>query len=363
MADKQHRLLRETPSLRKLQILRIVQSDPTISQNEISRQLSYAVSAVNRTVRELQTDGELIRNPEGWHVTDKGRRLADELSAAYSSQLRALGHAPFTAGTSGREPVGIGLVRSLGTAVPLVAKELGMFDAAGIRIEERLYDYAAQILQEMHDGRLAFGYGGMAACLEERSEGTDAEFLAACNSGGHALVVKRSLGITSIADLRQKTILVPPEGTVAHRLLSTFVRSRAPDVFETLCLDSSVSPANMLYALQLNSQYAGMVIWEPWVSLAETNSQDLVVLIDFAKSWQDAVGKSYSTSVLCTLAKTVTDEPDLVRKILRIHRSTIEFLNQEPEEANRVLADVLNMPLDVIQAGRRRVSFHSDLQW
>lgn len=363
MDKKERRLLVATHLLRKLQILRLVESCPSISQNKISQQLEYAVSAVNRIVRELQVDGSLIRHSDGWRVTEKGQCLADELSTMYHAELNSLSKTSFITQSSSREVVSIGVLRSLGTAIPLVARELGLFAAAGIEAEQRQYDFATEILEDILDGHVSFGYGGMAAFLEQKGERPDVEFLAACNSGGHALIVKRSLGITDLTDLRGRAILVPPEGTVSHRLMSTFIRSRVPDTFDTLHLDSSVSPANMLYALQLNDQYAGMVLWEPWVSLAELRSPGLVVLIDFEKLWRDSVGKSYSTAVLCAQTRTALDHPELVRRLLRIHRSTIEFLNQEPQEGDRIIADVLNMPLDVIQAGRKRVSFHSDLQW
>jgi NitT/TauT family transport system substrate-binding protein len=355
--------LKPTPLLRKLQILRLISQDPKRSQNQLAKDLEFSVSAVNRIVRELQRDGALIWQAQGWSLTKKGNRLMLELTAAYNSELESLLSLRQSPEPQPAEPIRIGTLRSLGTVVPLVARKLNLFDAVGLHVDIQLYDYAIEMLEDLLAGRLTFAYGGMATFLESKRKSLQLEILAACNSGGHALVAKRTLGIAGIEDLTGTTLLVPPESTMTYRLFSSFLQSRYPSLIERMHLESSVSPANMALALESNERYAAMVSWEPWVSFAETRFNDLQVIVDFVQEWQDAVGRPYSTTVLVSLAKTVVEKHDLVQTILTIHESAINFLNERPQQSNEIVSDVLSMPYDVIERARTRVSFHSDLKW
>jgi len=286
-----------------------------------------------------------------------------DLTATYNSELESLTSLRQPPQPQPSEPIKIGTLRSLGTAVPLVAAKLKLFSAAGLNVEAHLYDYATDMLDDLLAGKLAFAHGGMAAFLERKRKDLQPEILAACNSGGHALVIKKGLGIADIKDLEKKTLLIPPESTMTYRLFSTFLKNRYPSLLGKISLESSVSPTNMPFALEFNERYAAMVSWEPWVSFAETRFADLHVMLDFVRAWQDAVGRPYSTAVLVSLAKTVVDQPDLVQTVLKIHETAINFLNEQPQQANEILSEVLKMPPDVIERARTRVSFHSDLQW
>ena len=355
--------LKPTPLLRKLQILRLVSQDPKKSQNQLAKDLSFSVSAVNRIIRELQSDGALIRQPYGWLLTERGKKLMLKLMGTYNSELESLASLRQFPEPQPSEPVKIGTLRSLGTAVPLVAEKLGLFSAAGLNVEVHLYDYATDMLKDLLADELSFSYGGMAAFLEHKRKDLQLEILAACNSGGHALVVKKNLGIASIQDLENKTLLIPPESTVTYQLFSAFLKTECPSLAGKIHLETSISPTNMSFALEFDERYAAMVTWEPWVSFAETRFADLFVLLDFAQVWQDAVGRPYSTSVLVSLGKTVIEQHDLVQTVLSIHESTINFLNEHSQQANKILSEVLKMPLSVIDQARTRVSFHSGLQW
>jgi len=363
MSDPGFDFLKPTPLLRKLQILRLVSQDSKKSQNQLAKDLSFSVSAVNRIVRELQGDGALIRQPYGWLLTERGKRLMLKLMSTYDSELESLASLRQSPEPQPSEPVKIGTLRSLGTAVPLVAEKLGLFNAVGLNVEERLYDYATDMLKDLLTGDLSFSYGGMAAFLEHKRKDLQLEILAACNSGGHALVIKRDLGIVTIQDLENKTILVPPKSTVTYQLFSVFLKTKYPSLMSKIDIETSISPMNMAFALEFDERYAAMVTWEPWVSFAETRFPDLFVLLDFAQAWQDAVGRPYSTSVLVSLGKTVIEQRDLVQTVLKIHESTINFLNEHPQQANEMLSEVLKMPPDVIKQARTRVSFHNNLQW
>jgi ABC-type nitrate/sulfonate/bicarbonate transport system substrate-binding protein len=362
---KQHDgLLKPTPLLRKLQILRILSQSPSSSQNQLARQLRFAVSAVNRLVKELQTGGFLVRQPDGWILTDRGRRLTIELTEAYNAQLNELrAMAPLQAADDSRQPVAIGVLRSLGTAVPLVAKKIGLFDAAGVVVEECLYDYAADILEDLLEGRIVFGCGGMTAFLRARGQDTRPEILAACHSGGHALVVKGDLGIFDLEDLKGRTLLVPPDGTVAHRLFLDYLQTRHPSIVPTLQLEQSISPTNMPLAFMSNDRYTGMVAWEPWVSLAETLVSGSRVLVDFVQAWRSAIGRPYSTSVLVAQPGMTARNPELTRIVREVHENAIRFINEHADRANGVLAEALNVSPIVVQRGRGRVTFHSELHW
>jgi len=371
MSDSGFDFLKPTPLLRKLQILRLISQNPKRSQNQLAKELRFSVSAVNRIVRELQRDGALICQTNAWILTDKGKKFMLELAATYNAELESLASLRQPLQPQPSEPIRIGTLRALGTAIPLVAEKLGLFGAAGLNVEEHLYDYATDMLEDLLARRLTFVYGGMAAFLKHKRKDLQLEILAACNSGGHALVVKRDLEIASIQDLENKTILIPPESTVTYQLFFDFLKTTYPSLTRKIDIETSISPMNMPFALEFDERYAAMVTWEPWASFAETHFANLFVLLDFAQAWQDAVGRPYSTSVLVSLGKTVIEQHDLVQTVLKIHESTINFLNEHPEQANKILGEVLKMPPDVvlkmppdvIEQARTRVSFHSNLQW
>lgn len=352
-----------TPKYRRLVILDKIYKERQKSQNQIARELGYAVSSVNGFFQGFLKQGLIEETAEGYRVTESGKEELERLSRNYSRELGSIREKSddiqegiFLPSTA--EEIRIGTIKALGTVIPVVAEQEGFFEGEGLTSSIKIYENGRQLMENFVQNELDFACLGLTNVLRAKSETKGVEILSGCNYGGHSIVVQKDIGIHQLSDLRERRILVTPEGTVSHGLLSLLVEKEK--TISGIKIETGVTPANMTYALEFNDKIDGMLVWEPYPSQAISEFDNLMRLLDLENHWEQQIGKSYLTNVVIKDSKVSKKISD---KFLSAHERTIRLLNHQPERVYDLLGDLFSVSEHVIKIAIKKVAFQSNLRW
>ncbi len=157
----------------------------------------------------------------------------------------------------------------------------------------------------------------------------------AVNTLGVLYVVtnEENSGISSLSDLEGKNIYCPAQNP-------TFI-------FKGLCEKAGVNvtvdntyakPADLRTAVA-SGKVGIAVLPEPMVTIAKSKNPSLSVSIDLTSEWNKHFPEN-SLMQGCVVARTefIRENPDEVKKFLRDYKLSVDFVNNEPEEAAKLIA-------------------------
>jgi NitT/TauT family transport system substrate-binding protein len=261
----------------------------------------------------------------------------------------------------------VGWVTALANAPAIIAERKGYYAAEGLRVELKQFGDGPVLQQAVAAGELDVAYVGAPPIYQWASRGLDAKIIAKVNYGQAALVADNDSGITSLAELRGKRVASAAKGSGMDVLLRGFVFKELahldPERDATIV---TIPNANMNAGLERHVVDAAFT-FEPFVSQALLRGKTRLIL-DVNKALPN-----YPWFVVMALPKTLAQRPDDVVKLLRAHQKAISFLNEHPDEANRLLVDAFKLealtaadgktvaPEAIVQEARKRLGWSSRL--
>lgn len=157
----------------------------------------------------------------------------------------------------------------------------------------------------------------------------------AVNTLGVLYVVtnEENSNIKTLSDLEGRTVYCPAQNP-------TFI-------FKGLCSEAGVNvtvdnsfaqPADLRAAL-ISGQVGIAVLPEPMVTIAQSKNSSLKVAVDITEEW-NKVFPEKSLMQGCVVARTefIENHPEQIKTFLDDYKSSIEFVNQKPEEASVLIA-------------------------
>lgn len=263
----------------------------------------------------------------------------------------------------GDNVIRVGSILALGTATPFVAQENGLFEGSDISIEVTQFADGSALMEAFAAGELDVALSGVIPVATWISKGIDMKVVASANGGGHVLMTRKDTGITSVEDLKGKTIAEPNIATVTDALLRSKILGDAgldPDMDVTLI--PGMKPADMATVLMVTKEVDAMITWEPFAAQAEKDYEDIVVLYDSAKEIKEETGSSafYPVNVVAANQEFIDNRPEDLEKFLDIYKQTVDYINNDPG-SNVVLGKVLDMDEATIQSARERIDYTFDI--
>lgn len=225
------------------------------------------------------------------------------------------------------------------TAAYYVALEEGLFQKAGIEIESRKFENPNQIIDSLVSGQADFGPPGAAAGIamlaESRFPGNFKVFGLqgggiGVNRANDALIVRKDSNITSMKDLKGRTI-----GTVPGIQWKTITRHLLR--LNGLDPDRDVTVTEVGVPLQVQSVAAGTVdatlSLEPIGSIAEAST-------DVKKAVTNPVAMSiadpfYSGAALLT-KRFIEERPEVARKVVDVIDEATRLINADFNKYKKV---------------------------
>jgi NitT/TauT family transport system substrate-binding protein len=186
----------------------------------------------------------------------------------------------------------------------------------------------------MFAGSLDLTYVGQGPALNAhfKSNGEEIRVIAGAANAGAALVVKSDSLIKTAADFRGKKIATPQLGNTQDISCRAWLKAQGFKVTQTGG-DVTVLPTANPDQLPLFQNGGVDAVWtvEPWVTRLEREAKARVFLED----------KDVITTWLVSSAKFLGSHRDLAKKIVAANAELTDWIQKNPDEAQKLLIDEL----------------------
>ncbi len=277
--------------------------------------------------------------------------------------------AALAGGVSAEEkPLRIGYVFAMANAPALIADKEGFYREEGLNVDLKALGDGPVIQQALAAGELDVAYVGTPPVYQWFSRGLQSRILAKVNYGQAAVIVDAKSPINSLEALKGKKLAGVKKGSGMDVLLRGYVLKEKAGLNPDKDLDIiDMPPGNMNAALERGIVDAAFS-WEPFVSQSLLRGSSRV-LLDVNKALPN-----YPWYVVIAQPKTLQERPDDVVKLLRAHRKAIAFLNENPDESNRIIAEAFKLeavqgvdgktitPEAIVAQARTRLGWSANLE-
>ncbi|WP_248798412.1 ABC transporter substrate-binding protein [Pseudomonas sp. MWU13-2105] len=266
------------------------------------------------------------------------------------------------------KPLRVGYVFAMANAPALIADKQGYYREEGLSVDLRALGDGPVIQQALAAGELDVAYVGTPPVYQWFSRGLQSRILAKVNYGQAAVIVDSKSPLNALADLKGKKLAGVKKGSGMDVLLRGYVLKEKAGLNPDRDLDIiDMPPGNMNAALERGIVDAAFS-WEPFVSQSLLRGSSRV-LFDVNQALPQ-----YPWYVVIALPKTLQERPDDVVKLLRAHRKAIAFLNEHPDESNRIIAEAFKLealqgpdgqtiaPATIVAQARTRLGWSADLE-
>ncbi|MGC8660852.1 MAG: ABC transporter substrate-binding protein, partial [Desulfomonilaceae bacterium] len=235
-----------------------------------------------------------------------------------------------------------------------VALDKGFFKDQGVDVEiAGIFRSGPEIMSAFSAKSLDMAYVGEAPTVTAFANNTaNIAIVAQVNTEGSAIVVAKDSNIRSIADLKNKQIAIPGYSTVQDLLLrKSFVENGIDPKAAKVTV---IKPPEMIPALRTH-QIDAFIAWEPYPAQAEHGNIGRV-LITSGEIW-----KNHPCCVLVVDRNFARNNPQTVKKVLKAHENSINFIRQKPAEAVGITLKNTGMDEQTAKEALNNVSYVSDL--
>lgn len=172
-----------------------------------------------------------------------------------------------------------------------------------------------------------------AAALYKKSGG--AIRIAAVNTLGVLYLMTNGEEVTSIADLKGKTVYCPANNPAY--IFEAILKANSLKVGEDVTLQTLTEPADVQKALA-SGEAKIAVLPEPLASAARVANKDLKTPLDLTAEWEKAYGEN-TLMQGCIVVRTEWAEahPKELEKFLEDYKASIDFTNESPKEASEMI--------------------------
>ena len=251
--------------------------------------------------------------------------------------------------------VRIGAIKALGVGQIYVAIAKGWLEQEGIKYTYSEFSSGPALMEAFAAGEIDVAFAGLVPATVWRDKGVPLKIVALTCAGGHALITMPNSGIKSVKDLKGKKVAEPRRGSVTDILTRAFIIMEKGGMDPEKDLELyEMKPADMPYALQRGDIDAA-VTWEPFVSQAVLQ-MGAVIVFDVIKEWP-----GYPVNSMFVREDFLKENKDLVLKLISIHQRATDFINNHPDEANKILAEHLGLSVEIIEKARERVIFRTKI--
>ncbi len=233
------------------------------------------------------------------------------------------------------EPITIGYSAWPGWFPLKVAEEQGFFEKEGVTVKLRYFnDYTAS-LDALTAGQLDANTQTLNDTIAGEAGGADLKIVINTDfsSGNDAVIVDKS--ITTVADLKGKTIAAEA-GVVDHFLLLQGLEANSLTEKD---IDFRGAPTDAAAAGFAAGQFDGVAVFAPFTleALKRPGSKVLFSSKDYPGSIPDHITFD---------AKTVSERPADVQKVVNAWFATVAYLKSNPDEARAIMATQAGIPAE-----------------
>jgi sulfonate transport system substrate-binding protein len=220
----------------------------------------------------------------------------------------------------------------IGVARKTLEQELG----PNVTLDTKTFNAGPDVVTAIFAGDIDIAYIGPNPSINGyvKSNGDALRVIAGSTSGGALLVVRPGANINSAADLKGKKIATPQLGNTQDVALRNYLKANGLSAPKEGGGDVQVVASSNSDTINLFKQgdVDGAWIPEPYATrlVQEANGK---VLVDESKLWP---GGKFVTTDVVVRTKFLEDHPDVVKSFLKAHVETIQWINENPDQAKEI---------------------------
>ncbi|MBU4373348.1 MAG: ABC transporter substrate-binding protein [Euryarchaeota archaeon] len=234
-----------------------------------------------------------------------------------------------------------------------IAMEQGWFaQETGIPFTDKEFIGGAPEMVAMMAGELDMAYVGATPAINAIAKGLEAKIVASANNEGSALVMRTDFNYTGPKDLVGRKIAALPRPSIQDTVLRAWL------------LDSGIKPedvdikfmsgADALASLSFGA-IDGFILPEHVPTLAEMQGIGKIV-VNSSEMWM------HPCCVLLVCDKLIKEDPDLVKKIVKVHIRAMNYIDTNRNETIEIASNKLKLPQEVVRKSLEsgRVKYNAD---
>ncbi len=176
----------------------------------------------------------------------------------------------------------------------------------------------------------------LASVLFNKTEGKIR--LAAINTLGVLYIVEKNDPISSIQDLKGKTIFSTGKGTTPEYVLNYLLQQNGLDPEKDLTIEYKSESAEIAALFQSESNLIA-VLPQPYVTIVQMQNENVKTALSFTDEWDKVTPDSkLITGCVILSEKWVTESPEMVDTFLENYQTSTEFVNKDPSAAAELIA-------------------------
>jgi NitT/TauT family transport system substrate-binding protein len=226
------------------------------------------------------------------------------------------------------------------------------------QLTSRVFNAGPSLVEALFGGEIDLGYLGPGPAINAfvKSHGQGIRVIAGAAANGVLIVARPDAGINTLADLKGKRIATPQVGNTQdiscrHYMTQVLHQSDLGNVLPV----SNAEQAAMLARGQIDAAWSP----EPWGSrlVQETGAK---VIAHEKDLWPE---HQFILTVVVTTPQFLQEHPDIVEKMLKVHRTWTARLQQEPDRYVAQLDDALatltgkRLPKGILSAALANIQF------
>ena len=256
----------------------------------------------------------------------------------------------FTIGYVQKQETSIGMAVEFNdhAASAYVAREKGWYEDEGIDFTAyESYATGMRLVSAIARGDIQVAYICLSPAILAYSKGVPIKIVTGTHKYGYALVARPD--ITNILDLEGKTIGCVREGAPVDLLLNRLIEEYN---FRNVKI-RRMDPSKQVIGLETGRIDAAFLP-EHHATIAE--SKGFHMLIKSQDLWPDMQG-----SVLVVKTDLIENDPETVRRLVRVTQKATNWVNENPDRTSIILANVLDTTPEIINKSMCRLNYTTDI--
>lgn len=195
-----------------------------------------------------------------------------------------------------------------------------------------IYGAADEIVPLVVQGKVDIANvpANLAAVLYKKTEGGIS--VLDINTLGVLYVVETGETITSVSDLKGKTIYSTGKGTTPEYVLNYILKSNGIDPATDVTIEFK-SEATEVAAMLEGATDAVAVLPQPYVTVAMTKNASIRIALDLSAEWEALDGTKQVTGVTIVRNEFLEANPEVIEKFLEDYKASVEYVNANVDEA------------------------------
>jgi NitT/TauT family transport system substrate-binding protein len=199
-------------------------------------------------------------------------------------------------------------------------------------------------MEAMRNGNLDVAYVGIAPFISAVSQGLNAKIVAGVNNNGSDLVLKSGVKYDGPISLEGLTIATNPPGSIQDLVLRKWLRDNGIDADKIKIV--TMAQGDAVTAIS-EGKVDGIFIAQPYPAMIEMAGKGKIVL---------SSGQMWPNHACCSLVvsgKLISEHPDLVEQIVRIHINATDYINANPGETARIYSNHTGLDQKIVEYSKK----------